>query len=71
MAPQAKKTKLEKPDKTIYCPMSGKPLRAKDLIDVQWTEVNDPDDKKSLIARYLKLVMWLIESGYLMSIFVV
>merc|ERR1719482_577026 len=51
MAPQAKKSKLSKPDKTVYCPMSRQPLRVKDLIPVVWTEVRDPDNKKSMIAR--------------------
>jgi len=51
MAPQAKKTKLVKPDKTVYCPISRKPLRVKDLSPVIWTEVRDPDNKKSLISR--------------------
>ncbi|OWR44846.1 nitric oxide synthase-interacting protein homolog [Danaus plexippus] len=49
--PDAKITKLEKPDPTVYCPISGKPLKMKDLVDVKWTLVNDPDDKKSLIAK--------------------
>lgn len=54
--PQAKPAALNKPDKTIYCPISGKPLKLKDLIPVKFTEVKDPDDKKSLIlkqARYM------------------
>lgn len=54
--PEAKEIKLQKPDKTIYCPVSGKPLKIKDLIPVKFTEVKDPDDKKSLIvkqARYM------------------
>lgn len=54
--PEAKETLLQKPDKTIYCPLSGKPLKIKDLIPVKFTEVKDPDDKKSLIvkqARYM------------------
>jgi len=51
MAPEAKKTKVAKPDKTVYCPISRKPLRVKDLIPVLWTEVKDPDNKKSMIAR--------------------
>jgi nitric oxide synthase-interacting protein len=49
--PDAKITKLEKPDATVYCPISGKPLKMKDLIEINWTLVNDPDDKKSLIAK--------------------
>jgi len=51
MAPLAKKAKLSKPDKTVYCPMSGKPLKVKELVDVVWTEVRDPDQKASLISR--------------------
>ncbi|XP_050362681.1 nitric oxide synthase-interacting protein homolog [Nymphalis io] len=49
--PDAKISKLEKPDPTVYCPISCKPLKMKDLIEVKWTLVNDPDDKKSLIAK--------------------
>ncbi|KAF7988638.1 hypothetical protein HCN44_001211 [Aphidius gifuensis] len=54
--PQAKALALNKPDKTIYCPVSGKVLKSKDLIPIKFTEVKDPDDKKSLIvkeARYM------------------
>ncbi|XP_015522104.1 nitric oxide synthase-interacting protein homolog [Neodiprion virginianus] len=54
--PQAKEVTLQKPDKNIYCPVSGQVLKLKDLIPVKFTEVNDPDDKKSLIlkqARYM------------------
>ncbi|XP_076632802.1 nitric oxide synthase-interacting protein homolog [Colletes latitarsis] len=54
--PEAKEIILQKPDKTIYCPISGKPLKIKDLIPVKFTEIKDPDDKKSLIvkqARYM------------------
>lgn len=49
--PDAKISKIEKPDSTVYCPISGKPLKMKDLIEVNWTLVKDPDDKKSLIAK--------------------
>jgi len=51
MGPQAKKTKLTQPDKTVYCPMSRQPIRMKDLIDVKWTLVKDPDNKASIIAK--------------------
>lgn len=51
MAPQAKKTKLEKPEKTIYCPISRKPIKMKDFTEVKWTFVRDPDEKRSLISR--------------------
>lgn len=50
--PDASRAKLEKPDSKIYCPISGKILKIKDLIDVKFTLASDPDDdKKSLIAR--------------------
>lgn len=50
-APAAAASKLEKPDPTIYCPVSFKPMKAKDLIDIKFTLVKDPDDKKSLIVK--------------------
>ena len=31
LTPAADASKLKKPDKTIYCPMSGKPLKMKDM----------------------------------------
>jgi len=49
--PTAEKLKLQKPDSTIFCPISGQPLKAKDLIDVKFKAVNDPDDKKCLITK--------------------
>jgi nitric oxide synthase-interacting protein len=49
--PEAKQEKMQKPDSTIFCPVSGKPMKAKDLIDIKFTLVNDPDDKKSLILK--------------------
>uniref|UniRef100_A0A0K2T586 Nitric oxide synthase-interacting protein homolog n=1 Tax=Lepeophtheirus salmonis TaxID=72036 RepID=A0A0K2T586_LEPSM len=42
--PQASESKLAKPDKTVYCPMSGKSLRLKDLIDVKF-KLLDPNEK--------------------------
>lgn len=50
-SPAAKHSKLTKPDPVIYCPVSGQPLKIKDLINVKFTMVNDPDDRKSLIAK--------------------
>lgn len=49
--PDAKRSKVQKPDPTVYCPVSGKPIKMKDMIEVKWTLVKDPDDKKSLIAK--------------------
>lgn len=50
-SPTAKISKAEKPDPTIYCPISMKPLKSKELINVKFTLVKDPDDKKSLIVK--------------------
>lgn len=45
LTPQAKPTLLKKPDTKTYCPMSGKPLRIKDLIPVKLTAIDDRDDR--------------------------
>ncbi|XKL59285.1 hypothetical protein PGB90_000301 [Kerria lacca] len=50
-APDAKFEKLKKPDKTVCCMMSGKPLRMKDLIDVKFKLANDLNDPKKLITK--------------------
>ena len=34
--------------------MSGEPLKMKDLIPVKFTEVKDPDDKKSVIVKKVR-----------------
>uniref|UniRef100_A0A1B6GAT7 Nitric oxide synthase-interacting protein homolog n=1 Tax=Cuerna arida TaxID=1464854 RepID=A0A1B6GAT7_9HEMI len=49
--PAARLSTVEKPDKNVLCPMSGKPLKLKDLIAVKFTEVKDPDDKKSHLVK--------------------
>ncbi|KAK7076894.1 hypothetical protein SK128_002408 [Halocaridina rubra] len=47
LTPGNKETKLKKPEKTVYCPISGKPLKAKDLLPVKFT-LADPNSKSSL-----------------------
>ncbi|KAH8397190.1 hypothetical protein KR215_010292 [Drosophila sulfurigaster] len=49
--PNAGAAKAQKPDATIYCPVSQQPLKVKDLIDVKFTLLKDGDTKKSLIAK--------------------
>lgn len=49
--PTSSKSKIQKPENIVPCPISGQPLKAKDLIDVKFTAVRDPDDKKSIIAK--------------------
>ena len=51
LTPSSEKVKIKKPEKSVLCPMSGKPLKAKDLIPIRFTEVHDPDDKRSLITK--------------------
>jgi len=54
LTPQAQESKVEKPDKTIYCPMSGKPLKFKDMIEVKFTLLDKADadnDGQKLIAK--------------------
>lgn len=46
LTPYAKKTELKKPDQHVYCPVSGKPISMKDLIDVKFKLANDVDPKK-------------------------
>lgn len=51
LTPNADKVQMKKPGKAVLCPMSGQPIKVKDLIPIEFTEINDPDEKKSLIAR--------------------
>lgn len=51
LTPASKKTKIDKPSSAVLCPMSGKSLKIKDLIEVKFTPVVDPDDKRSLITK--------------------
>uniref|UniRef100_A0A034WJL0 Nitric oxide synthase-interacting protein homolog n=1 Tax=Bactrocera dorsalis TaxID=27457 RepID=A0A034WJL0_BACDO len=49
--PNAGAAKAKKPDSTIYCPVSEKPLKVKDLINVKFTLIKDGDNSRSLIAK--------------------
>ncbi|VDO71379.1 unnamed protein product [Haemonchus placei] len=53
--PTANASKLEKPSQKVLCPLSGKPLKMKDLMEVKFTLMPpDDDEKKSIIAvRYM------------------
>ena len=46
LTPVAKRAELKKPDQHVYCPISGKPITMKDLIDVKFKLANDVDPKK-------------------------
>lgn len=51
LTPEASATVLKKPDEKVRCPMSGKPLKLKDLIPVNFTPIKDRDEKTSLISK--------------------
>ncbi|VDM81864.1 unnamed protein product [Strongylus vulgaris] len=52
--PTASATKLEKPSQKVLCPLSGKPLKLKDLMEVKFTEVPKDDDEKSIISAKVR-----------------
>lgn len=56
MTPAAGASKVTKPDEKVKCPMSGKPLRLKDLITVNFTNINDRDNKTALITKQARYV---------------
>ncbi|XP_075038202.1 nitric oxide synthase-interacting protein [Mixophyes fleayi] len=51
LTPEAKSTLVKKPDKTVYCPMSGRPLKMKDFVTVKFTLVDEAVDRVGLINR--------------------
>lgn len=51
LTPAAKKSELKKPDQHVYCPISGKQITMKDLLDVKFKLANDVDpNKRPLVA---------------------
>lgn len=53
LTPQATETRAQKPDTKVYCPLSQKPLKVKDLITVKFTiaPVDKSEKDKSIVAR--------------------
>ncbi|XP_067830615.1 LOW QUALITY PROTEIN: nitric oxide synthase-interacting protein [Heptranchias perlo] len=51
LTPEAKAATIRKPDKTVYCPMSGRPLKVKDLIPVNFLRVDDKLERVQLITK--------------------
>ncbi|XP_078286822.1 nitric oxide synthase-interacting protein [Rhinoraja longicauda] len=51
LTPEAKASTLRKPDKTVYCPMSGRPLKMKDLITVKFLPVDETLERVQLITK--------------------
>lgn len=56
LTPSATATMMTKPDDKVRCPMSGKPLKLKDLLDITFTAINDRDKKTSLITKQARYV---------------
>uniref|UniRef100_A0A0N4ZM34 Nitric oxide synthase-interacting protein homolog n=1 Tax=Parastrongyloides trichosuri TaxID=131310 RepID=A0A0N4ZM34_PARTI len=50
MVPEAEKSLLEKPNMKILCPVSNKPLKFKNLLDVIFTEITEGDKNEQHIA---------------------
>lgn len=51
LTPHAGLAKIEKPDKTVFCPVSGKPLKMKDFIDVKFTKIDKSEERHSLQGK--------------------
>ena len=49
--PEAKQSKLKRPDTNVYCPITGEVLKAKDLIPVKFTLIDPEDSEKSLHSK--------------------
>ncbi|XP_029636612.1 nitric oxide synthase-interacting protein isoform X1 [Octopus sinensis] len=56
LTPSASASVMTKPDEKVRCPMSGKPIKLKDLIDITFTPINDRDTKTSLITKQARYV---------------
>ncbi|KAK6739595.1 hypothetical protein RB195_008225 [Necator americanus] len=52
--PTASASKVEKPSQKVLCPLSGKPLKLKDLMEVKFTPIPKDDDKTSTIASKVR-----------------
>lgn len=56
LTPSAAPKVEEKPDEKVRCPMSGKPIKLKDLIEVHFTDIKDRDSKTALINKQARYV---------------
>lgn len=58
LTPQATESRVEKPDNKVYCPMSGKPIKLKDLVSVKFTVANatESEKNKSIVARKVRYI---------------
>jgi len=49
--PKAEKSKVKKPSSKVFCPMTNKPIKFKDLVPVKFTPVADRNTTTSVIAK--------------------
>uniref|UniRef100_A0A0N5ADH4 U5 small nuclear ribonucleoprotein 40 kDa protein n=1 Tax=Syphacia muris TaxID=451379 RepID=A0A0N5ADH4_9BILA len=54
LLPTASEAKLQKPDQRVFCPLSGRPLKIKELMPVKFTEMPDDGEKKKNIAKKVR-----------------
>uniref|UniRef100_F1L178 Nitric oxide synthase-interacting protein homolog n=1 Tax=Ascaris suum TaxID=6253 RepID=F1L178_ASCSU len=54
LIPTAEGPKLEKPDQRVICPMSGRPLKIKELMPVKFTKIADGDEATKWIAKKVR-----------------
>uniref|UniRef100_A0A3B3ZYA7 Nitric oxide synthase-interacting protein n=1 Tax=Periophthalmus magnuspinnatus TaxID=409849 RepID=A0A3B3ZYA7_9GOBI len=56
LTPEAKPTLLKKPSKTVLCPMSGRPIKMSELVEVHFTLVDPGLDRVKLLSRQERYV---------------
>lgn len=56
LTPDAGPKLEDKPDEKVRCPMSGKPIKLKDLVDVHFTHIKDRDTKTAIISKQARFV---------------
>ena len=62
------KSLLKEPDQTVYCPMSGRPLRSKDLFDVVFTPIDSqPDPATSSATKTVSCLCFMFDFTILRS----
>ena len=44
-------------DEKVRCPMSGKPIKLKDLTEVHFTPIKDRDEKTALISKQVDVLL--------------
>lgn len=56
LTPKAEATVVKKPDEKVRCPMSGKVIKAKDLLPIKFDGIQDRDTKTATIVKDARYV---------------